>query len=158
MPNEVIQFAALNSGSLANTELAVPVPILVPGGLCLRLRFIEFRLTDTPNTDRELFAGLSRTAEEPITGEGVNGIVGHTRFMAFASWGFETTGAAGLNASPLSQRHDVWDMDYRLVMQPTFMSIAVTSAANIFCIVGGVLVPCSEGQRNAIIATQGGAK
>lgn len=156
MPNDVVQYS-IGVVTVANVASVAPVPLLVSEGQAFRVRRIEYRIVDLPNTDRVVLMGLSRGADEGVLG-GSDEFEDSTRYMAHWGLGFEATGAAGLVAVELSRAFDVWDFDYRLVMRPTFHVLTITSAARVVVVVSGEFVGATENQRNAIIAIQGGAK
>ncbi len=157
MPNEVIQFAASILAATNGVDTSVSIPIIVPDKMSFRVRYVEFRMHDQTNADAVILLGLSRQAE-PTVRPGTVAFIQANQYIAYWSWGFEASGAAGLVHSPLSHKIDVWDLDYRLVMRPTFHLIRVGSTVPTTCVVAGQLVPSSQNERNAIIAIQGGAK
>jgi len=156
VPNDVIQYAVFTSVA-ANVAQAVPIPILVPDGFAFRVRYCEFRHHGLLNVDQDARQAISIVADQRAFTADPQ-FVGYAKFIAYSSWGTEISGAAGLMVVKTVQHIDVWDMDYRLVMRPTLHTLHIGAAQASTAVLAGELVPASEGQRNAIIALQGGAK
>lgn len=150
--NEVIQYVATVT-ALANQGAAIAVPLRVPLGMAFRVRSVDFRFQGLGPTDETFLVALSRFNREPAKTSTQFTISNH--WIAYGGYNMEiqTTGMATIR---INQLVDVWDYDYRLVMQPTLQAFAVQLAAQVDCAVAGVLVRISEGERNAIIAWQGG--
>ena len=156
--NNTIQFGVLLTPAVAGVPVALPVPLVVPGGHAFRCRYVEFRWRQLQNVDVDMAVLLHRESSRPIYGS-TNLFMLATGTIAFTSFGQEISGTAGISAAILTVHRDVWDMDYRLVMRPTGMVVGVGGLGiEVQLILAGELVGASEGQRNAIIATQGGAK
>jgi len=156
VPNDVVQFVT-RVVTVGNIARADPIPLRIPDKVALRVRYVEFRIEDLSNADRLLIMGLSLVAGERAR-TATTQFMEYNKYIAFWVTAWEATGAAGLMATDLSKRIDVWDMDYRLVIGPTFHALTTPTAAGITAVVAGELVRATEGERNAIIATQGGAK
>lgn len=127
----------------------------VPDKFCLRLRAIEFRQQSVvAGADTRFHVGLSKRQNDVLIGVETD-LMEYQKFLAFWSQDSEltTSGAASIR---MSERVELWEYDYRLVMRPTLMSFSIGLSLPVACGVIGELVPCSEGQRNAIIAWQGG--
>ena len=157
MPNDVIQYSAVLNPTPTGVVLVIPVPILVPEGLGLWVRAIEFRWSGVQAGDFEAFAGVSLVAEQPAL-PSTAALLAHTKFMAFDALASEFS-TSGETLARTTRRVDVSDLRYVLVMRPTLQAVNVGNTfMTIVAVVFGELVGVSEGQRNAIIATQGGAK
>ncbi len=157
--NNVIQFSAGLTPAGSATAVATPIPILVPEGRAFKVRNVDFRWLTYPTADIVISMGLSRFAEEPIQ-RTIAVFLGNPNFMAYASFGFGESGTTGESSHFLNKKVELWDLDYKLVMRPTFHILQNGAACcfQMFCVLSGELVPASEGERNAIIAWQGGAK
>jgi len=153
--NNVVQFVVRLVPALGNTAEAVRVPLAVPDQHALRVRYVEFRLEDFPNADRRVRAALSKVTDQPAR-EGTTAFETYNGYLAYMTLGWEASGTSGLSFGKIYERIDVWDMDYRMVMPPTFHVLSHTTSTAVVCVVAGEMVKASMGQRNAIIAWQGG--
>jgi len=154
--NNAIQFVA--RGAIATSGTALTVPLTVPDKMAFRLRHVEFRMRDLPQAiDTRFNVGLSKLANDNIFATDLE-LMNYAHFLAYVSWGWEITGTAGLGGLLSMLRVPLWDYDYRLVMRPTVIGHAVGTTHTIAVAVVGELVRVSEGERNSIIAWQGGAK
>lgn len=127
----------------------------VPDKKCFRISAIEFRQQSVVAAqDNRFHVGLSKRQNDVIIPVEIN-VLTYPKFLAFWSQDSEltTTGAAALR---MSHRVELWDYDYRLVMRPTLMSFSIGLSLPVACGIYGEFVACSEGERNAIIAWQGG--
>ncbi len=156
MPNDVIQFVRLVSPS-ANVAEAEAMPLIVPDGMAFRVRYCEFRHSGLLNADGDHRMAISIIAEQPAKLGDVD-FNTYAKYIAYASWSMEASGTEGLMSIKSVQHIDVWDLDYRLVMRPTLHTLAVGAAQAMTAVLAGEMVQASQGERNAIIALQGGAK
>jgi len=153
--NNVITFDVAISPQVSGVPQFAVIPLIVPDKLAFRLRYFEVRLNGLVGSDNDIFAALSKGAEEPVKAS--NALLIGGQYIASVGWTIEvvSTGAAAL---PMVQRVDLWDMDYRMVMRPTIHFGAVGTGQAMTAVLAGELVGISEGARNGIIAWQGGAK
>ena len=155
--NNVIQYVGEHTFVAANTGEASDIPLKVSDGWALRLHYIEFRLQFSIIAgDIDMYVGVSRKQNDEAR-VALAGVVGYAQYMAFWSHGQELT-TSGASFGELSHRIDLWREDYRLVLSPTFHGIGIGNTGPVNTVVAGELVRVSQGQRNAIIAWQGGAK
>lgn len=127
----------------------------IPDGFAFRLRAIEFRNQSVvAAVDTRFHVGLSkRQADRLIPVE--TDFMAYQKFLAYWAQDSELT-TSGAAAFGLNMRVELWDYDYRLVMKPTIMSFSLGLSLPVTCGVYGELVRASQGERNAIIAWQGG--
>lgn len=153
--NETIQYwgDALMAGGVGTADILDA--FRVPDGFCLRLRAVEFRgQAILIAGDSRFHIGLSkRQADTAIPVETV--LMRYQKFLAFWSIDSELN-ASGATSILMTRRVELWDYDYRLVMKPTILTFSAGLALPVAVGVYGELVPCTVGQRNAIIAWQGG--
>jgi len=107
--------------------------------------------------DHDVFAGLSRRSEEEVR-LGQAEMLTHNQFMAYWAYSIEIFVTSGGYERQHVHRVELWEMDYRLVMPPTFHVLQIAEARQVVCVLAGEMIPVREGERNAIIITQGGAK
>ncbi len=157
--NKTVQFGELLAGVTTGVPRAVLVPLKVPDKLAFRLRWVEFCKRDYGTADEVTHLGLSRLAVARVKSS-VGAFVVSTDFLARECFGFEVTGAAGtgLSGQWLVRRFEMWDADYRLVMPPAFHLVNVGQVSEWTCFIHGEFVPITMGDRNGVIAWQGGAK
>lgn len=154
--NATVQFVntvTISSGA----GIAGPLSALqVSDGECLRVRAVEFRaLSPAIGADARFSIGLSKRQRDTALATEVLQYT-YPKFMAFWSVDMEVV-TSGSYVLLTTHRVDVWDLDYRLVMEPTILAFSGFGAVGVVAVVvSGEFVPCSEGQRNAIIAWQGG--
>ena len=155
--NRVIQYQVRMVGGSSGVPGVGAIPIKVPDKQCFRVRYVEFKQTSWQNVDVVQLGGVS-----PINGQrafsSLLDFTNYTKFMAYHSWAFGESGTTGESGGFLHDRVELWDMDYRLVMPPTVHVVDVGSFLIWNVVLAGELMPCTEGERNAIIAWQGGAK
>jgi len=153
--NNTIQYVGALTPTSSGTAVAGEVPLKVPEGRAFRVRFVEFRAgPGGAASDYDLNVALSKVNQETIriAAEGFNS---QNTYLAYWSFSIEIT-TSGAYFSRLSKRFDLWDYDYRLVMPPTFHTLQFVETRLVHCVLGGEMVSASQGQRNAIIAFQGG--
>lgn len=150
--NEVLQYVA-GITSAANQGDVVALPLKVPAGRGFRVRYVEFRRSALGGADETLFVGLSRFNQLVLPTLVFTLMANH--FIAFYSWGVEVV-TSGSWGQSLSKKINVWDLNYVLVMPPTFVQRSVQQANTVDCVMAGELIPLTEGQRNAVIVWQGG--
>lgn len=154
--NEVIQYWDFDT-MLTGTSTAQGLQTFrVPDEFCFRVRAVEFRVDVLLfAADSRFTLGLSKRFEDrPRLPDTV--FLTYQKFLAYWAMESELTGTAGASAFPMSKRVELWDYDYRLVLRPTLLTRSNGATFTIAFGVHGELVPCTEGQRNAIIAWQGG--
>lgn len=154
--NKTVTFLAALNPAVSGTPVRARIPLIVPNGFAFRLRYVLWVLQDARPSDAESFCALSRIADEPLRASLATLLTGN-QYLSMFTWGVELV-TTGMSTSPLHQKDELWDLDYRLVMAPTYHMVGITNWTNTFCRVAGELVPVTEGERNAIIAWQGGAK
>jgi len=155
--NKTVQYTVSLTGS-TNVPVRADVPLKVPDKHAFRLRYVQFRLQSVHNADRDYFMGLSKLSRQAVHPGGTDPFTTDNTYIAYGSQGIEASGTDGLAAIRLDHHVELWDQDWRLVLPPTFHLLTVGSGAIVVCVVAGELVPANEGERNAIILTQGGAK
>lgn len=153
--NRVIGFSVgLNHGS-SGVPVVAPIPIKVPEGHAFRLRRVIFQLASLPNLDTDAFYALSQISIERAKESTAR--FRNTIWIAQRNFSIEVT-TTGMASGNLILVEELWAEDYRLVMQPMFHTFAVGGLQTNTCHLYGEMVKATEGERNAIIAWQGGAK
>lgn len=150
--NSVISYVVRLAAS-ANSNARGAVPIRVPDGKAFRVRHIEFRLQGLQASDHLNLVSVSRLNQEPLRTSTQLETSNH--LLAFYGFTLEVQ-TSGLATLILVHRVALWDYDFRLVMQPTAHLFSVQLADIVDVEMAGELVNASEGERNAIIAWQGG--
>lgn len=152
--NNVIQFQA-NVATASPPFSRADVQLVVPEGKAFRLRSVTWKMRDVIQSDVVLLCALSRVHSEPLRPV-LNAFFESAKWLSWFSYGWEilTTGAT---SSFIHERQDYWDYDYRFVLAPT-LHVARVGGTTIEVAVqlAGELVSASKGERNAIIAWQGG--
>lgn len=127
----------------------------VPDRLAFRVRAIEFRGQALfAAADTRFHVGLSKRENDVAIPVELT-LMLYQKFLAFWSMDAELT-TSGMTSGHMFRRLELWDYDYRLVMRPTIMSFSIGLALPVAVGVYGELVKASEGERNGIIAWQGG--
>jgi len=155
--NKTVNYAIRGNISSPGTPLAFNFPLIVPDKLLFRLRNIEFKLEGLQTSDMDVHAGVTQLSRDPARQSSVL-LIAFQHFLASADWVEEGTGTAGLTAVGANHRVELWDYDYRLALAPTFHLNTVSLAQSMTAIIAGEFVGASEGERNAAIIWQGGAK
>lgn len=157
MSNQLTQFVAVLTGGSSGVPVRAAFPLKQKDGHSFRLRHVEFRQTTYQNVDVVQFGGVSPVEDERVF-PSLATFMAYNKFMAFHSWGFGESGTTGESATILHERIDLWDLDYRVILPPTLHIVDVGSFLTWNVVIAGEYVKVTEGQRNAIIAWQGGVK
>ncbi len=152
--NNTIQFVVTIGVGSSGTPNTGEIPLVVPAGLAFRCRYVEYRIQSHTEADTTYSIGVSKGNRQPPRPNAAE----VTRYNGYISfWGranqITTSGTRGI---PITFRQDVWELDYRLVMPPTVHRVFVGTGVVHTVVLAGEMVKATEGQRNAIIATQGG--
>ncbi len=152
--NNVIQFQA----SVLTTEVPfsrADLQLVVPDGKAFRLRSVTWKLRSMIGGNVHLLCALSRVHAEPVRPV-IAEFFGSAKWLSWFGFGEDLT-VNGMAAIFLHERQEYWDYDYRFVLAPTLHVARVFgSAIEVGVQLSGELVPVSQGERNAIIAWQGG--
>ncbi len=153
--NRTINFFTRLTPASSGVVVVAPLPLAVPDKLAFRVRYVDFRYRGFQNVDVDVLAGVSKVNRKAVP-PNVNELTDDTTLVAFNSWAQELT-TTGATALLTSFRVELWEYDYRMVMPPTALLAAVGGlGVECWVVIGGEMVPASTGQRNAIIAWQGG--
>jgi len=156
--NKVIVYGLRMSAAISATPVSSPLPVIVPDRWAFRVRFVEFRWRVNINADQDVLMGVSKLSGRGAMPDAARFDL-NTDFIANGGFGVEASGTEGLSTAISVVRRELWDYDYRMVMRPEAHLMVIGSLSQtIAFFIGGELVPASEGERNAIIAWQGGAK
>jgi len=153
--NKSIQFQAELVGAFTGVPVSVAIPLKITEGQAFRVRAVEFWKTDIAGVDEVDLLGLSRLSQANVKAS-MPILRLATDFIARAALGIETTGTSSGHINTLHFRTELWEYDYRLVMPPFFHLGTIGQLTQWVCFLTGENVPATQGQRNAIIAWQGG--
>lgn len=155
--NSTIQFAATSSGGSSGTPVRVVFPLIVPDRTAFRVRWVDFWISGLQAGDMNSFAAVSKLSVDRAK-ISLAAYLASTDFIARDSYFSELT-TTGEAATKTARRVELWDADYRFVLRPVLHVVSVVNTFATWNVqIAGELVGASEGDRNAIIAFQGGAK
>lgn len=155
--NSVLQFrATLTPGTVLGVLQFAEVRLGVPDGFALRVRHVRFVVQGFPGASGRFSMGVSYRNRHLLPNTAA--VFADKTFLGYEGAVVVTASAIGFNILSNVYRIEMWDYDYRLVMNPTFVAEATFAGQQIECIVAGELVRATQGDRNAIIVWQGGVQ
>lgn len=130
--------------------------LAVPDGYAARLRAFELTVTTMAFTASQIhWTALSRAYKEPQAIV-LEEVMRDRDFLAILGFVHHKTGSAGISLMHNPQRIELWDYDYNFVIDPAAIYFANGLTQDFTAAIYYEYVAKSEGERNSIIAWQGG--
>lgn len=152
--NEVHQRHIANTTGALATPALYTLELNVPEFYAARLRAFEMRIAPSPTATNRVHVLLAKGRVRNLYSALEYEILSMPQWIAVLGFDFVATA----NSTALlfsSQRVELWDYDYRLVANPTLAMLHSAVVQFPAAVLFYELVPCTEEQRNAIIAYQG---
>lgn len=147
----------VTSGAIpAGSSTRAVLPLDIPDGLCAQVVNFELYIPARAAGVNVLVACLGKGRINSVAHLQSSAALIQSGHMLEAIGTFENVvGAAGLGYALLKLESYLWHYDYRMAANPTLVVGHTAAAITVAVGMRYVEIPCSEDERNAIIAWQG---